>query len=158
MRHFTNRRWIFQEHNAPCHISLRSTQWKQGNNINTLPWPPQSPDINIIENVWTVLKLRVQRRTNEIRNAGDLERVVRDIWSDLAPFTLYSEPLQQSTKENSLCVPHPRSHYKVLIPSGMWMFRYWYKIVTLNIPGVVAIDVTVAILRTHLCHTTVCSN
>ena len=57
-----------------------NNQWKQDKNVNTLP---RSPDINIIENVWKILKHRVQRRTNEIRNAGDLERVVRDIWSDL---------------------------------------------------------------------------
>jgi hypothetical protein len=62
-----------------------ATQWKQDNNINTLSWLPKSPDINInaIKNVWKVLKLRVQRQTNEIQNADDLQRVVRDIWSDL---------------------------------------------------------------------------
>ena len=50
-RQFANRRWTFQEDNALCHVSLRSYQWKQVNSVNTLPWPAQSPDINIIENV-----------------------------------------------------------------------------------------------------------
>ena len=46
-RHFSNQLWIFQEDNAPCHVSVRANQWKEENNINTLPWPAQSPDLNI---------------------------------------------------------------------------------------------------------------
>ena len=33
-RHFSNRLWIFQEDNAPCHISVRTNQWKAENYIN----------------------------------------------------------------------------------------------------------------------------
>ena len=46
-QHFANRRWTIQEDNAPCHVSLRSNQWKQDNNVNALPWPAQSPDKNL---------------------------------------------------------------------------------------------------------------
>jgi hypothetical protein len=35
-RHFSNRLWIFQQDNAPCHVSVRANQWKEENNINTL--------------------------------------------------------------------------------------------------------------------------
>ena len=107
-RHFANRRWTFQEDNAPCHVSLRSNLWKQDNNVNTLPWPAQSPDINIIENVWKVLKHRVQRRTNEIRNADDLERVVRDIWSCLPLH--YIQSLYNSLPRRVCCVLRTRGH------------------------------------------------
>ena len=65
------------------HVSVRANQWKEENDINTLPWPAQSPDLNIIENVWKVLKIQGQRRVNEIRNAKDLKRIVSDIWSSL---------------------------------------------------------------------------
>jgi hypothetical protein len=51
VRHFSDRPWIFQEDNAPCHVSLRANQWKEENGICTLLWPPQSPDLNIIKNV-----------------------------------------------------------------------------------------------------------
>jgi transposase len=43
-----------------CHVSRRTNQWKTENDIPTLEWPPQSPDLNIIENVWKVIKTKVQ--------------------------------------------------------------------------------------------------
>ena len=64
----------------PC---FRANQWKEENDIYTHPWPAQSPNLNIIENVWKVLKIQVQRCVNEIRNAQDLKRIVSDIWSSL---------------------------------------------------------------------------
>jgi len=66
-RHFVNKPWIFQEDNSPCHVSIRANAWKKDNGIVTLPWPAQSPYINIIENVWKILKCRDQKRVNEIK-------------------------------------------------------------------------------------------
>ena len=51
LQHFGNRPWIFQEDNAPCHVSARANEWKRDNSIGTLPWPAQGPDLNIIENI-----------------------------------------------------------------------------------------------------------
>ena len=31
-------------------------------------WPPQSPDINIIENIWSILKAKVQKRSPKSEN------------------------------------------------------------------------------------------
>jgi transposase len=42
-------------------VSRRTNQWKTENDIPTLEWPPQSPDLNIIENVWKVIKTKIQR-------------------------------------------------------------------------------------------------
>ena len=81
VRHFSDRPWIFQEDNAPCHVALRANKWKEENGIRILLWPPQSPYLNIIENVWKVLKIQVHKRLREIKNADDLRRVVLDIWT-----------------------------------------------------------------------------
>ena len=46
-QHFPTSLYIFQEDNVPCHVSRRTNQWKTENDIPTLEWPPQSPDLNI---------------------------------------------------------------------------------------------------------------
>ena len=79
----SKRGWVFQEDNGPVHVSRQTIHWKTENNIETLPWPSQSPDINIIENVWRTIKVQLGKRLSEIQSQKDLINVVLDIWSSL---------------------------------------------------------------------------
>ncbi|GFV81357.1 transposable element Tc1 transposase [Trichonephila clavipes] len=47
--------------------------------------PPQSPDINVIENLWTTLEIVVQK--HQIRNKSHLKQVLQEEWDKISPDT-----------------------------------------------------------------------
>ncbi len=67
---------VFQQDNASCHVSKRTLEWFKQQNIKVLSWPPQSPDMNPIENVWSYLDSCVRKRQPEIKNVDDLWRIL----------------------------------------------------------------------------------
>ena len=47
-----------------------------------LPWPPASPDQNPIENVWSVMKDTISKKT--IRTIREFEQEIIRAWNDLS--------------------------------------------------------------------------
>jgi transposase len=56
---FADGKGPFHHDLAPCHNSKTLKKVIQENKINMLDWPGDSPDMNPIENLWSILKKRL---------------------------------------------------------------------------------------------------
>jgi hypothetical protein len=61
-RRLFNGAWWFQQDNAPKHTSRLVREWIHNNGVQCIDFPPYSPDLNPIENIWADLKRRIERR------------------------------------------------------------------------------------------------
>ena len=57
-----SRNWIFQHDGAPCHTSNVVTNWLRSKKIRFCEnWPPYSPDLNPVENLWAIVSYEVRK-------------------------------------------------------------------------------------------------
>ncbi len=53
-------------HNARIHTAKFTTKWLKDNNIEVTEWPPYSLDLNLIENLWLLLKAAIYKRCRDL--------------------------------------------------------------------------------------------
>ena len=64
---------------ARPHVARICRQFLNRNNINVLPWPAVSPDMNPIEHIWDYLGRQVRAKGN-MHNLRDLEKALIQEW------------------------------------------------------------------------------
>jgi transposase len=73
----------FMQDNAPCHTAGIVKDFFRRKQIPVLDWPPQSPDMNPIENLWAVIKHRRQKKYGTPSSKDELIEQVFDIWTSV---------------------------------------------------------------------------
>jgi transposase len=77
----TIKKMVFQQDNASCHTAKLTRAFFSEIGLTVLPWPPNSPDLNPIENIWSMLKQSVEKRA--VKTKDELIRVVEEEWNRL---------------------------------------------------------------------------
>ena len=53
--------------------------------MDTIPWPPQSPDLNLIEALWADIEVELGQVYERATNTEDLILMLNTAWGNIAP-------------------------------------------------------------------------
>jgi hypothetical protein len=79
---FLNNNAVFQDDSASIHIAGTVQSWfeEHEGELQHLSWPAQSPDLNNIGPLWSVLEARVRNRFPTPTALKQLEEVIQEEW------------------------------------------------------------------------------
>lgn len=72
--------FIFQHDNDPKHTAKATKQYLEEQEMEVLPWPAQSADLNPIENIWYYLKTQLGRRATRPTSIHQLWDFIMEEW------------------------------------------------------------------------------
>ena len=75
------KKMVFQQDGATCHTAKKSKTFLSASGVTVLTWPANSPDLNPIENIWSILKHEVEIRG--VKTKEELINAVEEEWKRL---------------------------------------------------------------------------
>ena len=69
--------------NGPVHRAHTVDNYKDQNEVTSMEWPAQSPDLNIIENICLYMKRELQKSVVNIGAKNDLLRGIQRVWRNI---------------------------------------------------------------------------
>lgn len=75
--------FILMHDNARPHTARITTEWLDAREINVLPWPAQSPDLNPIEHAWDALQRSILPHLASVTTRVQLCNLLQDHWRQI---------------------------------------------------------------------------
>ncbi|CAM4805166.1 unnamed protein product [Rotaria magnacalcarata] len=73
---------LYQQDNARPHTSAKTSKYFKKKHIKLIPWSARSPDLNIIENIWSIVDQKLLKCS--ISNMGQLEEALKTVWAEIS--------------------------------------------------------------------------
>ena len=80
--------WRLLQDNAPLHRSIATKQYLDDRGVNCLKFPSKSPDLNNIENLWSLIFGHFFRDEKPKRDVQELKEAIKDAWSNIPAETI----------------------------------------------------------------------
>ncbi len=80
---FKDADFIFQQDLAPAHTAKSTKSWLNDHGVGVLDWSANSPDLNPIKNLWSIVKRKM--RNKRPKNADELKATVKETWASIPP-------------------------------------------------------------------------
>ena len=101
----THRVSKFLQDGAPCHTSKKSMAVlkEREKQFTVMDWPGNSPDLNPIENLWSIMKRRL-KRDHTITSLEKLVEAIKRMWISEVPNSLCKRLARSMHKRVRLCI------------------------------------------------------
>ena len=76
---------VFQQDNAAIHKSKATMKWLEEQNFELMDWPAKSPDLSPIENLWAILKKRLNTYQTPPNSIHVLWERIEEQWNTITP-------------------------------------------------------------------------
>ena len=78
--YFEGKEYLFINDNAPVHRAHTVDNYKDQSEVTSMERLAQSPDLNIIQNIWLYMKRELQKSAINIATKNDLLREIQSVW------------------------------------------------------------------------------
>ena len=79
-------KWTLMQDNASAHKAKQTILYLNSQRVQVLEWPPNSPDLNPIENAWAIIQQAVNKR--KIASFEHFQEVLLKEWSNMKQDTI----------------------------------------------------------------------
>ena len=81
--YFEGKEYLFVDDNAPVHRTHNVKNYKDQNEVTSMEQPAQSPDLNIIENIWPYISRELQKSVVDISTKNDVQSDIQRVWRNI---------------------------------------------------------------------------